>query len=579
MIYWIGDAEITNFILSILLYNLKSLEKIIKMYDEKETQNNVSSIVTCEEKKRGKALVININIFSTNLRERMDSKRDIENLMKSLQKQGFGIEFAENLTKSQIEKLLQEKASISHKDFDCFLCIIISHVHDEKAIVTSDSELISFEQIMEPFKSCPSLMNKPKILFIQAYKEHNSIELSRDSERDLKMIDPTGDYSLSEDFLSIISQNVNILKFENEFELVVSYSTFTNHLELGYIVDSYFLAKSVMNKLKEFRNDEETDQILKESRFLVERKFLNDMMKSFVKPMQHSHKNTNSNLKDKIENCCKENLVNLLDYLTWINAIDINQANEYGNNALHLASSRGHIDLVKFLVEKGIKINEKNNDGWNALHLASWKGHKGIVELLIEKGININKTDFNGQNALHFASRKGYENIVELLIKKGIDIDERDLNGKNALHVAFENRKHETIQLLIEKGIDLNQTDEYGQNALHFASKEGHIWIVRLLIEKGININQTDSNGQNALHLAFEKRHFEVVRILIEGGIDNNQLNVFGQNALHACITSLHGYIDIVQLLIKKGIDINQNDKDGQNALHLATKEGHIEII
>ena len=103
MIYWIGDAEITNFILSILLYNLKSLEKIIKMHDEKETQNNVSSIVTCEEKKRGKALVININIFSTNLRERMDSKRDIENLMKSLQKQGFGIEFAENLTKSQIE--------------------------------------------------------------------------------------------------------------------------------------------------------------------------------------------------------------------------------------------------------------------------------------------------------------------------------------------------------------------------------------------------------------------------------------------------------------------------------------------
>ena len=269
------------------------------MSDAQDTQNSDSQIRMYKEQKRGLALIMNINNFSS--KERMDSKRDIENLMKSLQKQEFEIEFAENLTKSQIEKLLQEKSSISHKDFDCFLCIIISHVDDEKAIVTSDSELISFEQIMEPFKSCPSLMNKPKILFIQAYREHNSIELSRESERDSQMIVTTGDCSLSEDFLSIISQNVNILKFENEFELAVSYSTFTNYLELGYIVDSYFLAKSVMNKLKEFRNDEETDQILKESRFLVERKFLNDMMKSFVKPMQHSHKNTNSNLKDKIQ--------------------------------------------------------------------------------------------------------------------------------------------------------------------------------------------------------------------------------------------------------------------------------------
>jgi hypothetical protein len=121
-----------------------------------------------------------------------------------------------------------------------------------------------------------------------------------------------------------------------------------------------------MNKLNEFLNDEETDQILTESRFLVERKFLNDMMKFFVKPTQQSHQNINADLKDKIENCCKENLVNLLNYLTWINAFDINQTNEYGNNALHLAFSSGHLDLVQFLVEKGIKINETNNDGWNA---------------------------------------------------------------------------------------------------------------------------------------------------------------------------------------------------------------------
>ena len=92
------------------------------MYNEKNTRNNVSLIATCGEKKRGTALVININ---PNLIERIDSKKDIENLMIILQKLEFEIEFAENLTKSQIENVLQEKASISHKDFDCFLYIII----------------------------------------------------------------------------------------------------------------------------------------------------------------------------------------------------------------------------------------------------------------------------------------------------------------------------------------------------------------------------------------------------------------------------------------------------------------------
>ena len=41
-----------------------------------------------------------------------------------------------------------------------------------------------------------------------------------------------------------------------------------------------------------------------------------------------------------------------------------------------------------------------NKDGNTALHLASQRGHKEIVQLLIEKGIDINQTIRNENNAL-----------------------------------------------------------------------------------------------------------------------------------------------------------------------------------
>ena len=72
------------------------------------------------------------------------------------------LEENENLTKSKIEEHLKLIATkIDHKDFDCFICVVMSHGNEDN-IVTKDNKLISFEEIMSPIKSCPTLMNKAK---------------------------------------------------------------------------------------------------------------------------------------------------------------------------------------------------------------------------------------------------------------------------------------------------------------------------------------------------------------------------------------------------------------------------------
>ena len=85
----------------------------------------------------------------------------------------------------------------------------MSHRNEEK-FVTSDSELMSFEELMAPIKSCPTLRNKPKLFFIQACRDENKIE-SRDHG------------------VSNSQSNKNIAyNYEYESDLLIYDSTLTN---------------------------------------------------------------------------------------------------------------------------------------------------------------------------------------------------------------------------------------------------------------------------------------------------------------------------------------------------------------
>jgi hypothetical protein len=121
--------------------------------------------------KRGIALVINIQNYDApnpfQLKERIWSVKDFENLQHTLEYLEFDFKLCQNFTKPQIEQVMQEQASIDHSNSDCFLCVVMSHGNEDE-IVTSDNKEISFEEIMAPIKECVSLKDKPKLFFFQA---------------------------------------------------------------------------------------------------------------------------------------------------------------------------------------------------------------------------------------------------------------------------------------------------------------------------------------------------------------------------------------------------------------------------
>ena len=92
-------------------------------------------------------------------------------------------------------------------------------------------------------------------------------------------------------------------------------------------------------------------------------------------------------------------------------------------NALVLAAERGNLEIVKFLIERGVKIESKDVDGATALYGAALNGRTSVVQYLVEKGADVNAADNEGYVPLAMAAKNNHLDIVKYLIEKGASID------------------------------------------------------------------------------------------------------------------------------------------------------------
>ena len=210
--------------------------------------------------RRGIALVINIRTYEPNpykLDERTWSEPDVANLKQSLQYLEFDLKLHKNLKANEIRDEIKKIAEINHTDSDCFLCVVMSHGEDDK-IIASDSEEISFMEIMEPIKSCTSLQNKPKLFFFQACRGKNKME-SKNHRLDSgvsESLENTPDDHKDEGTNNNNNNKTNNLKqitsyIENEADLLVYYSTIPDHYAHGTVAEGTFFIKSVCEQLNE----------------------------------------------------------------------------------------------------------------------------------------------------------------------------------------------------------------------------------------------------------------------------------------------------------------------------------------
>jgi hypothetical protein len=102
--------------------------------------------------------------------------------------------------------------------------------------------------------------------------------------------------------------------------------------------------------------------------------------------------------------------------------------NEFDQTAFIRSCMVGKVKLVKNLVDLGANMDQ-------GLFIASSRGHYEIVEFLIEKGVDLEEREngLNEETPLIKAAYGGHLEVVKLLIKEGADIHAKDKNDYTAL--------------------------------------------------------------------------------------------------------------------------------------------------
>lgn len=199
------------------------------------------------------------------------------------------------------------------------------------------------------------------------------------------------------------------------------------------------------------------------------------------------------------------------------------------------AIKSGNLEKVVELIDSNVEVLNMITPFGTWLHVAASRGELDIVKKLIELGVNINTLGGSyGGGALNVAASKGHINVVRYLLSCGADMDISD-PIRNPLFGAISNGYPDIAKLLIESGIDVNvkYTGESmkAMDALAFAKEQGQGEIVKLLEnQKGCSTTsiETNDNNQNHHHIILEcvTKHFGPIKNTISEIVPGSRVAV-----------------------------------------------------
>ena len=138
-----------------------------------------------------------------------------------------------------------------------------------------------------------------------------------------------------------------------------------------------------------------------------------------------------------------------------------------GSTLLHKCTHQGNRAIVRWLIkEKNYCVDRADSNGSSALHLAALKGHLEIVKDLINFGAKVDQVNNVGASPLHFASFNGYCDVIKHLLISGCDIDILDNFSTSPLHIACRDAKSEVCSVLCKLGANVNLQDKDGSTPL-----------------------------------------------------------------------------------------------------------------
>lgn len=241
----------------------------------------------------------------------------------------------------------------------------------------------------------------------------------------------------------------------------------------------------------------------------------------------------------------------------------------------------GQVKACRVLLQQGASVHIRDESGSTPLHMAATKGSLDLTKLLLKSGADVAAVDSLRRTALHWATRCVSPAVLECLLAHSFKIlvNARDDEQLTALHWAVISNHPDHVRLLVTNQADPAIGDGEGRTPLHYAVSKNAIECIQILLHlRPEVVNLTDGCGRTSLHVACGEGSIEAVNIILA----SPRVNVAcadnrGTTPLHWA--SVCNRAEICRVLLQFGAPVMARDNAGMTALHYAHKKGFADCV
>lgn len=241
------------------------------------------------------------------------------------------------------------------------------------------------------------------------------------------------------------------------------------------------------------------------------------------------------NYQEQMRTSIENNDLNEVKHLIESSLVDIDDMidRDSRNTPLLEAAKHGHFAIIKYLVEGGAYIHLTNLYYENALHVLienlsiPQENSIEIVRYLVEKGMDVNAPGLVGLTPLMYACEGIRVKLFKFLMELGADIHAQAHNGCTVFMEAVSEDNIPVIKILVQNGVDLNvitkYKNQYECNAFIWSICKGSWNAFNYFVSKlHVDIHQVNDDGTTPLMVAAAHHQPRMLQKLIKLGVDVN---------------------------------------------------------